>query len=509
MKLKLILFLNFIFNSFTSCSQEVNLLISDKQWKEDLIFLKEKVEKTFPSFQNSIHKNEFERIFNETLSSDIQTIEKRVYALQRVLNTLNDEGCNIPLFQEGLDLQVLPIKPYWFNDGMYILDASTDYREFIGKKITKINGFSLEEVFEKTNNYLNADNDYYRSYLFQVYGFMPSLLKTIGLSEFTDQVVLELNSEEQITMKAASISEYSKLDRKLPNDGYFNVKNKSYKGKNYWFELIPNTKTLFVQLQQIVNDKKDNSFSKFVDTIEKLINTNKAEKLIIDIRYGGGGNGFKLKGFTDLLKSSKNINQKGKLFVLTSKATRGTLLELASILNQNTKAILVGEPTAEGVNTVGDITYITLPNSGLKASLTHTFWATSWKQDNSTYLNPEIKVNYQYSDYKENIDTWLTAVENCKLNSDQQQIPKEIAKQLEGTYKINGRKIAINTQGEQLFLTMNRKMKSFFEIKTELYFQSEGIISTDIKNVYLKYINNNGKINLNSLVWKKLELEIQ
>ena len=56
---------------------------------------------------------------------------------------------------------------------------------------------------------------------------------------------------------------------------------------------------------------------------------------------------------------------------------------------------------------------------------------------------------------------------------------------------------------------MNRKMKSFFEIYTELYYQSEGILSTDIDGVALAYTkNSSNKIKLESLKWKGLNLNI-
>jgi hypothetical protein len=53
-------------------------------------------------------------------------------------------------------------------------------------------------------------------------------------------------------------------------------------------------------------------------------------------------------------------------------------------------------------------------------------------------------------------------------------------------------------------------MKSFFEIHTELYFQSEGVLSTDIDNVNIIYsADSSNKIRLESLQWKGLNLNNQ
>lgn len=510
MKLENLIILFFLLLSYKSVSQEVNFNIDQELWQEDFQFLKKKVENLVPTYQIPENKKAFNEVYNIISDSDVgNKKEEIIFALQYLLNTLNDEGCNVPFFQKDVELELLPIKTYWFNDGLYVLDASENSKDIIGQQIMEINNIPIEEVFNKLQTVLNADNHYYRKYLFQAYGFMPLILKVMGCGERDDQIFLKFASGDTKQIKSSTINDYSQLSRGLPNDEVFSFTNKDYKGKNYWSEMLPNTKTLFVQMQRISNNEDGTSFSNFIDHIESLIESNKTDKIVIDIRYGGGGNGFKLKRFTDLLRDSNTINKKGNLFVLTSKATRGTLLELASILRLNTKAILIGEPTAEGVNTVGDIKYVTLPNSGIAVSLTHTLWSTSWQKDTSTFLSPDVNVEYNYSDKAKEQDPWLDVVYSYKAKEPYQSIPSELKNQLIGTYKIEGRKVSIENINGRLFLTMNRKMKSFFEIHTELYFQSEGILSTDIDGVTLAFNkNSSNKIKLESLKWKGFNLNI-
>lgn len=511
MKFRLLVILFCLLFTCKSSSQDVDFNIDQKSWQEDFQFLKNKVEKIVPTYQIPANKKAFDEIYDIISDSDVgNQKEEIIYALQRLLNTLNDEGCNVPLFQKGVALKLLPIKTYWFNDGLFVLDASEDYKDVIGKQILKINKIAIEEVFNALKPILNADNDYYKSYLFQAYGFMPLVLKTMDFGQSDEEITLQFNTGETKTIKSSSINDYASLSRGLPNDEEFSLANRSHKDENYWYEFLPNSKTLFVQLQRIANNDKGESFSGFIDQIEALIEQNKTDKIILDVRYGGGGNGFKLKALTDLLKDSEAINKKGQLFVLTSKATRGTLLELASILRLNTKATIVGEPTAEGVNTVGDIKYVTLPNSGIKVSLTHTLWATSWKKDASKFLLPDEQVVYNNTDKVEARDPWLEKVKNYKVEDSKQQIPNTLKDKLIGTYKIEGRKVTIKEKDDRLFLTMRRRMKSFFEIHTELYFQSEGILSTDIDGVILRYtINDSKELKLKSLQWKQLALKIK
>lgn len=510
MKSKILTVLCGVIMSCSVNSQEVNFQIDEQSWQEDFQFLKKKVEKTVPSYHFSENKKAFDEIYEVISTSQIGNNKLEiVYGIQKLLNTLNDEGCNVPLFQNGIALEVLPIKPYWFNDGLFILDASESFKDVIGQQIIKINDATVDEVFNELKPLLNADNEHYKKYLFQVYGLMPSVLNLVGFGRSNSEVTLQFASGNTKQIKGSTINDYLQLSRGLPNDEVFSFTNKDYKGNNYWSEMLPNTKTLFVQMQRIANNEEGISFSNFVNHIESFIKSNKTDKIVLDLRYGGGGNGFKLKRFTDLLRDSNTINKKGNLFILTSKATRGTLLELASILKLNTKAILIGEPTAEGVNTVGDIKYITLPNSGITVSLTHTLWHTSWQKDRSTFLSPDVSVEYNYSDKAKEQDPWLDVVYNYEVKELYQSIPSDLKNQLIGTYNIEGRKVSIENTNGRLFLTMNRKMKSFFEIYTELYYQSEGIISTDIDGVALAYTkNSSNKIKLESLKWKGLNLNI-
>ncbi|WP_298902938.1 hypothetical protein [uncultured Psychroserpens sp.] len=511
MKIEIIaLLIGFVF-SCSGSAQEVNFNIDQSSWEEDFVFLKKKVEKMVPQYKNDTNKKAFDNIYEIISSSEMgNQKEEVVFALQRLLNTLNDEGCNVPLFQKGVDLKILPIKTYWFNDGLYILDASNGYKEIIDKQIVKINNINIQDVFNTIKPVLNADNDYYKKYLFQAYGLIPSLLKTVDLGTSNDEVTLEFASGEIKTIESGSIESYSALSRGLANDEFFSASNTTHVKENYWFEYIPKTKTLFVQLQHISNNDSGDSFSDFVKSIETILAKNKTTKVIVDVRYGGGGNGFKLKPLTDALRDSKNINQRGRLFVLTSNATRGTLLELASILKQNTKAVIVGEPTAEGANTVGDIKYITLPNSGLKVSLTHKLWPTSWNENSSTVLLPDEKVVYNYTDRRKHKDPWLFLVDNYTVTKEQNAISDDLKSKLIGTYKIEDRKVSIVENNGRLFLTMKRRMKSFFEISTELYFLSEGTLSTDINDVFLKYnMEDSNQLKLTALKWKDLNLKVQ
>ena len=130
MKFRLLVMLFCLLFACKSSSQDVDFTIDQKSWQEDFQFLKNKVEKIVPTYQIPANKKAFNEIYDIISDSDVgNQKEEIIYALQRLLNTLNDEGCNVPLFQKGVALKLLPIKTYWFNDGLFVLDASENYKE--------------------------------------------------------------------------------------------------------------------------------------------------------------------------------------------------------------------------------------------------------------------------------------------------------------------------------------------------------------------------------------------
>jgi hypothetical protein len=408
-----------------------------------------------------------------------------INGIQKTLVALGDDGCNVLPFQKVLQTKVLPLSIYPFDNGWYVCDAKDN--SLIGERIISMDGIGIDEVYRAITPLLNTDNIHYRDRLFAVYGLIPAMLRDSGIQGLDRSVELKFASGKSLTMTAESLEEYRLLDKGLPNDGIFSMTQKDHSNENYWMEYFPNTNTLFIQFQRIANSTSGPSFSKFVDLIEKEIESSRTKKIILDVRYGGGGNGFKLKSLTDLLRVNPQINRDGNLLVLTSRATNGTLLELASVLQLNTKAVFIGEPTGEGPNTVGDTKYITLPNSGIQISLTKKFWPTSWPMDLRKTLVPDVKVTYSFIDKEQEKDPWLDAALSYQ-GSNPGMIPSEkIRQDLSGIYNIGERRVKIEDKKEKLILMMERGMKSFFEIHTELYNDSTGVLNTDINGVKLYF----------------------
>lgn len=500
MKKKINLFLVSFFTFLSLSSQN----ITGNQFIEDLDFLTSEMRKIVPDFQVHVNQDDFKLKINQLKEkANALTNSQVVLGFQELLCMMNDEGIKINPFQDLIDSSILPIKTYWFQDGIYVCDAAENYRDIIGEKLLSINGTNIETLFQQMIPVLPGDNKYSKRYSFLLYAQIPAWLEFAGLNNGENYVVLKVASGKEYKVSFEPVEDYIKLNRQLPNYQNFMFNNTKHPDKNYWMEYLKEKKILFIQFLQIRNDKSEVSFKKFIKKINSNLNNLDVEKIVIDTRYGGGGNGFKLKPLTDLFKKNKEVNKKGKLFVLTSRRTGGTLLELTSLLELNTKAIIIGEPTGEGPNTVGDTKSIELPNSGIKVSLTKKFWPTSWSFDTRKALMPDISVDFLFNYYKQKKDPWLDEVFRYTKTTKQMPLEDDIKKSIIGTYKVQGRKVTIKEIEDRVFISMQRKMKDFFEFEAELFYKEEGLLSTSIKDVFLSYKKDQkGDVNPITLNWK-------
>lgn len=475
--------------------------ITDSDWAKDLDFLEEQIEKTVPGLEGHSLKEKF-----SSLKVEFENLghPQKLMAIQKLLADFNDEGIRLLPIQSAFDNSILPIKTYWFSDGLYVLDAADEYSALKNQQIIALNGVSIQNLYDQLGPYLSGDNKNYKKYVFLFYLQSSLWLKGAGIIEQTDESVnLTMEGGETVKVDFGSYDNYSTLQRNLV--GSKEAEQKS----NYWKSYDSDTKTLLVQFQAIADNDSGDGFSKLVNGIKEDLSSKEVDKLVIDNRFGGGGNGFKLKSLTDLIQNS-SANKKGKLFVLTSRATRGTVMELTSILELNSKAFFIGEPTGEGPNSVGDTKYIELPNSKLMISLTHKFWPTSWESDSRKELKPNVSIDHSFDDHANKFDPWLEAIKLVEAEPQTLEMSESLLNELPGKYKVLDYNVVIESREGKLFLSVKRKIKSFFEINTELYYSEKGVLTTDIEGVKLDYeVGPNGSAIFTNLDWKGVQLKVE
>src|SRR5262249_665290 len=147
----------------------------------------------------------------------------------------------------------------------------------------------------------------------------PRLLYALGLASDRDRMTLTVRDkdgkERAVTLEAgaeAPTPDWVTTQKEAARPEPLTFKNRE---APYWFEDLPDSKTVFFQYNAVRNDPKE-PLAKFCDRLFTFIAEKDVERLVIDMRWNGGGNNFLNTPITHGLIRCDKINKKGKLFVI-------------------------------------------------------------------------------------------------------------------------------------------------------------------------------------------------
>ncbi len=415
----LVLFVVVCFTMVTSLhSQEV---ISAEKYQEDLRYLQKTIHTNFPFLFKKITQEkwdtEVEKFYKEI--PNLQTHEIKV-GLARIVS-LFEYGHTQITFGTIAEDQVLPINLYKFSDGVYIEGGDKAYSKAIGAKVLEIEGFAIDTVLKMVRPVVPVENDQY----FKAYGMrfvsLPTVLHAQGITKQLQNSIEFTVSKNGKTFKQQIQSQPLKnrsVDYCLtkPNEQWESARDQSktpfylkhLNEKFYFFEYLPESKTLYVRQSSVFNDEKE-PLADFYKRMFDFIDTNHVEKLVYDVRLNGGGNNYNNKTLIKGLMARPKINQQGKLFYIIGRNTFSACQNLTNEIENYTEAIRIGEPTAENKNFYGDAKWITLPNSKLRALLSYAWWQDMPQWENMDWTLPHIAIEMSFEQYVTNQDPILQA----------------------------------------------------------------------------------------------------
>jgi C-terminal processing protease CtpA/Prc len=241
---------------------------------------------------------------------------------------------------------------------------------------------------------------------------LPPVLKALGLAGNSSSVRLTLvdrQGRERVAELATTKGEIKAWVRKpaevkseLPPD----VQNRA---DYYWFKYFPENRLLYFQFNGVA-DKKGESIEEFAARLLGFIEQNDVRKMVVDVRWNGGGNMFLSKPLVEGLIAAKKVNRPGHLFVITGRHTFSAAMIFTEQLERYTNAIFVGEPTGSSPNFVGETNFLQLPYSKLRVSLSNLYWQNSRATDHRLWIEPRIYVPPTFESYRQGRDAALEAI---------------------------------------------------------------------------------------------------
>jgi hypothetical protein len=359
--------------------------LTPAQWREDLQFAID----TFLARDRSFSP-EARIQFQKAITTLQQTVESKsdeqvIVALARAVALANNAHTRLYLLRNRTELRRYPIRVWWFPEGLYVVRSTPEYSALLGARILRIGGRSVAQVKREVAP-LYAGNDQWRSYMSAYTMTSPDILLGLGIISGDGRAPFEYVARDG--RKGQRVLEPLPLRRTdQPTESWWDLCPTrprddgtwasaltlpesrlplylQHTERQYWSQYVAKDRLYYIQFSRAGNAPSGESLSDFGKRVIGELNSMKAAKIVVDVRFNTGG---------DLSIGRPFINQLGqfakehklKLFVVTGRATFSAGIYHAMQLRQFADAIIVGEPIGDILEIWSEGGNLLTPNSKL------------------------------------------------------------------------------------------------------------------------------------------------
>ena len=374
-------------------------------WRKDIDYLSKELPKN--------HVNLFFKLSEKEFNKEIKILKRNVYKLNddeimielmKIFAAIGDEHTNINYF----DGNRFPLKFYWFEDGIYVIDTIPEYNEIKECKLSKINGVDINKIVKEVANLIPNSNNQWVKYNTPSLLVAPNILYGIDIIDSKDKGTFTFINNEDVefsmdikSSKADTISWIDKDSESLP----LYMQNTD---KFYWFEYMTENNLIYYK-HDVCRDQKENPFIDFSIELFNLIKEKNPDKLILDLRDNSGGDSRYIDNIIDKINlTAPELNAENKLYIITRRKTFSSAVLNCLYARANSNAIFIGEATGGNPNGYGEVLVMELPNSKKKLSYSIKKFESFDKAMNP--FEPNINVEINSTDYFEDRDPVFEAI---------------------------------------------------------------------------------------------------
>jgi hypothetical protein len=391
-------------------------------WSSDLEFLRVELPKRHINFFVVRSREDFDRGI-ENISSVKDGLSDLGIALklQQLIAGFGDSHTSIQWQRFIQRNRILPIHLVWFKDGLFVLHTTWEHRKILGCRLTKINGMAIESITDSLSTLIPNDNKALLKsrvpglipfvQVLEHFAIVDSNAVELQLENLQGEVLdykmqpVPMNPRNRVGYQPDSLALCYRNERAFFMD-YYQSRDRIYylQYNKCW------SKELELKYRNGRNASRMPSFSQFQKRVFKILKHQPVDKLVVDMRFNGGGNSLQGSEFIQKLSSCKDINQKGKLYVVLGRRTFSSAILNAMDFAKMTEAIFVGEETGGKPNHFGEFKTFALPATGMKVNYSTKFFRRT-KRDLNT-LTPDFIIETSFEEFSKGIDPvyeWIKA----------------------------------------------------------------------------------------------------
>jgi peptidase S41-like protein len=375
------------------------------------------IEQTHPDPFRSVSRQRFESEVDALAgrASGIPRDELLVGVL-RVIALLGPRNGHTGLFpgdpSHARELHLYPLRLYEFADGLYVVDAVD--RSLVRDKVVAIEGMALAQVLERVEPLVPRDNDSNLRGLAPHFLLTAEVLAGLGVADGAQSAdfTFERPDGQRVDVSLAAVRAAQYVSRFAdPIFGHYpSILPRAAKplylsgsARPMWVRTLAGGRAVYLGFNSVRRPTPS-----FLGRLGRLVRGPKVRRVIVDVRLNGGGDNTTYGSLVDLL-ASRQVNKRGRLYLLTGRATFSAAANFAAELDRYTRAIIVGEPTGGGVETYGDTFAVAMPTAGWTVHIAARYHERkNGPRDRRLAVEPAVRVELTSAQYFSGLDPVLS-----------------------------------------------------------------------------------------------------
>tara|TARA_R100001143_G_C3356095_1_gene132426 strand:+ start:890 stop:2566 length:1677 start_codon:yes stop_codon:yes gene_type:complete len=372
----------------------------------DLDYLVEEAQRMHPSPERPAFSAEFLQAVDDIREQLPELSNLQFYLeITKLVAMLNDghSAIYIPDNNSPLELSLvsIPLKFYWFREGIFIVDGIGENAGYAGNQVLRIGSMDIDEVLDNLSVYRGLDNAMTWRWMGpQFYLGRAELLNTIGASESFENITLTLRDDSGNIEEVGFASGSHVIPRKLRVSPAMSGNVPLYLSnidENFWIQALPASNALYFQFNQ-VRDSGQQTIADFSQQLAQRLGNEEILNLIIDVRHNNGGNNTLVEPLIKTLIAFEQVPGR-KIYVITGRNTFSAAQNFINRIERWTDAVFIGEPSASSPNFIGEETGLLLPYSRIRGSISPLYWQDSNPGDERQWIAPDVPVAVTAADY--------------------------------------------------------------------------------------------------------------
>ena len=393
-----------------------------RRWHEDLAFLAREMP--------AQHANLFHTLRSAQFDSALAAIRRRlpmlarhqvIVELMRLAAAVGDGHTNVSPWRDTLvAFHTLPVALYRFEDGYYVRAATRAHADLLGGRVLRVGDVPIDSAEALVTPLIGRDNAMAIKQYAPLLLRMPEVLHALGLARDPRgaELTLAIGGRDR-TVQLAEAGRFPNLSGDADKGwdvppGWVDLREQaptplwlSRPATTYWFAYVPAGRLLYCQINEI--QERDEPLAAFFARALAAADSAGAERFVLDLRLNGGGNGQYNPIIVRALVKSR-FDERGRLFVITSRRTFSAAQFLISDLENWSNPIYAGEPSASHGNHYGDSRRLLLPEHGITVRVSTLWWQHSDPRDARPWIDVDIPAPLTVAAYAAGKDPALEAI---------------------------------------------------------------------------------------------------